>query len=446
VTGPLTHAFLYDNNGNLTKKCEGTGVTKTATDCSGSIITQLWYNTLDQLTQMTKTGLPLERYIYDDQGRRIQKTVGGAIINYLYNGPDVYAEYTGNWTTANAYYVHGPNMDDPISRTSGSTTQYYHQDGLGSVVALSGSAGTTDATRRYDAWGNVLASTGTLPAFGYTGREPDASGLVYYRARYYDPSTGRFTQRDPSGFNGGINQYAYVNGNPTNFVDPWGLAAQGPSVNNISSYCFSCAGTSFNQGVSQTLQDFSTGYNQEPSSRSVFDYPSPAQSAGALVRDVADAWNFGFQQELDNLAPKIPGTDIRFAGFGMGIRSGGGALFDPAMAKLPVNTGGKTSGMLHIPDQPSVPLQSGISGPSQAVRGQGLPGFNGNQLTHVEGHAAAYMRTNNISRAVLDINKAPCTQGSGGGCNGLLPRMLPPGSSLTVRYPDGVRTYTGGPD
>jgi hypothetical protein len=217
-------------------------------------------------------------------------------------------------------------------------------------------------------------------------------------------------------------------------------------VNNISSYCFSCAGTSFNQGVSQTLQDFSTGYNQEPSSRSVFDYPSPAQSAGALVRDVADAWNFGFQQELDNLAPKIPGTDIRFAGFGMGIRSGGGALFDPAMAKLPVNTGGKTSGMLHIPDQPSVPLQSGISGPSQAVRGQGLPGFNGNQLTHVEGHAAAYMRTNNISRAVLDINKAPCTQGSGGGCNGLLPRMLPPGSSLTVRYPDGVRTYTGGPD
>jgi RHS repeat-associated protein len=251
VTGPLTHAFLYDNNGNLTKKCEGTGVTKTATDCSGSIITQLWYNTLDQLTQMTKTGLPLERYIYDDQGRRIQKTVGGAIINYLYNGPDVYAEYTGNWTTANAYYVHGPNMDDPISRTSGSTTQYFHQDGLGSVVALSGATGSTDATRRYDSWGNVIASTGNMPQFGYTGREPDATGLVYYRARYYDPSIGRFTQRDPIGLQGGINQYAYVNGNPTNFTDPWGLKAKSPAPSTTSSY-YNTLGTAADIGVGFT--------------------------------------------------------------------------------------------------------------------------------------------------------------------------------------------------
>jgi RHS repeat-associated protein len=201
-SGPLTHAFIYDNNGNLTKKCEGTGVTKTASDCGGSVVTTLTYDALDQLTQVTKTGLPSESYKYDDQGRRIQKTVGSSTTNYLYNGPDVYAEYGSSWTSASAYYVHGPNMDDPIARTAGTTTQYYHQDGLGSVVALSGSTGATDATRRYDAWGNILASTGTIPAFGYTGREPDASGLVYYRARYYDPSIGRFTQRDPIGLSG----------------------------------------------------------------------------------------------------------------------------------------------------------------------------------------------------------------------------------------------------
>jgi hypothetical protein len=93
-----------------------------------------------------------------------------------------------------------------------------------------------------------------------------------------------------------------------------------------------------------------------------------------------------------------------------------------------------------------LPITSGVAGPSQAVRGQGLPGFNGNQLTHVEGHAAAQMRTTGAQRGVLDINKDPCTAGSGGGCNGLLPRMLPEGAELTIRSPSGTRVYVGTPD
>ena len=49
---------------------------------------------------------------------------------------------------------------------------------------------------------------------------------MFYRARYLDPSIGRFTSRDPSGFASGINLYAYVNGNPVNFNDPSGLIAK----------------------------------------------------------------------------------------------------------------------------------------------------------------------------------------------------------------------------
>ena len=105
-----------------------------------------------------------------------------------------------------------------------------HQDGLGSVVAVTDGTGEATGTARYTAWGTVARSTGGIPQYGYTGREPDATGLIYYRSRYYDPSVGRFTQTDPVGLQGGVNLYAYAGGNPTNFVDPLGTLA---SLSNL---------------------------------------------------------------------------------------------------------------------------------------------------------------------------------------------------------------------
>lgn len=58
---------------------------------------------------------------------------------------------------------------------------------------------------------------------GGRGGGAGETGLYYYRARYYDPKVGRFISEDPIGFVGGVNFYAYVNGNPASFVDPLGL-------------------------------------------------------------------------------------------------------------------------------------------------------------------------------------------------------------------------------
>lgn len=55
--------------------------------------------------------------------------------------------------------------------------------------------------------------------------------MYYYRARYYESKVGRFTTRDPIGFGGGINQYAYVQNNPIQWKDPVGLFGPGGSGN-----------------------------------------------------------------------------------------------------------------------------------------------------------------------------------------------------------------------
>ncbi len=223
ITGPLVASLGYDPNGNLTTKI------------AGATTTALTYDVFNRLVQVAKTGQATQYYTYDGQGRRIEKVVGSNTMDYLYNGPDIVAEYYGaswtNWTTAvaSATYTHGPQMDAPLLRTTATGTQYYHQDGLGSVVAMSDAAGATTGTARYDAWGNAITTTGTLPQYGYTGREPDETGLIYDRARYYDPAIGRFTQRDPIGLHGGINPYAYVNNNPITYTDPTGLSAFNPS-------------------------------------------------------------------------------------------------------------------------------------------------------------------------------------------------------------------------
>jgi RHS repeat-associated protein len=71
----------------------------------------------------------------------------------------------------------------------------------------------------------VLPSEGSDVVWmgGVIADQQDASGLLYRRNRYYDPSTGRFTQEDPIGLAGGLNAYGFANGDPVSYSDPYGL-------------------------------------------------------------------------------------------------------------------------------------------------------------------------------------------------------------------------------
>ncbi|MBU2569823.1 MAG: RHS repeat-associated core domain-containing protein, partial [Gammaproteobacteria bacterium] len=84
--------------------------------------------------------------------------------------------------------------------------------------------------------------------------EPNSAGLIYYRARYYQPHTGRFTQPDPKGFIDGINRYAYAVNSPVNYSDPYGTSVIPREYNTLASQqqsYYSTPPTTFSSLVSE---------------------------------------------------------------------------------------------------------------------------------------------------------------------------------------------------
>jgi RHS repeat-associated protein len=208
--------YTSDANGNLISKTGGSPATYT-----------WYYNNI--LTDVAVSGGNTYHYKYDGLGNRVSKRVNTTETRYIVDplGSRVLAEIDGSGTIT-AYYVYGHGLLSKI--TPSGQAYYYHYDGLGSTIAITDLSGAIKNKYAYDTYGKVLNQVedpqvpNPFKYIGEYGVMDDGNGLLYMRARYYDPEVGRFINKDPIGFGGGdLNLYAYAGNNPVNFVDPVGL-------------------------------------------------------------------------------------------------------------------------------------------------------------------------------------------------------------------------------
>ena len=209
----------------------------TLSDSSGK---QYSWDFEDRLTSVTVPGVGTTTYRYDPFGRRIQKSSPTWTGSFVYDGHNLIETVNSSGAIV-ARYTQTRVMDEPLAELrSGGSSSYYEADDLGSITSLSSSAGALANTYTYDSFGNLTNFTGALSnPFQYTAREFDQeSGLDYYRARYYDPTTGRFLSEDPLRFKTNVNFYPYALNNPTRFNDPSGLSAA--DVGRMGGACQKC--------------------------------------------------------------------------------------------------------------------------------------------------------------------------------------------------------------
>jgi RHS repeat-associated protein len=219
-------AVASDSSGNLTNAPLANGLFAT-----------LAYDARNRLINVTQSVPSVAtQYAYDALGNRVAMTNGTTSTTFVVNPnsalPQVLMRIRNGVTN---YYIYGSGLLYQITETAtGTNTLTYHYDSRGSTIALSGDNGVVTDRIEYSLYALITYRIGTNDTpFLFNGKygvQTDANGLLYMRARYYNPYLCRFVSPDPSGFGGGLNMFAYASGNPVSYIDPYGLGALQSSV------------------------------------------------------------------------------------------------------------------------------------------------------------------------------------------------------------------------
>jgi RHS repeat-associated protein len=211
------HAVASLSNGKTYQyEANGNQVTRNI----GSDTFSLLYDAENHLVEVKKNGLTIATFTYDGDGKRVKSVIGNETTLFVGRHYEV---INGSVTK---YYFAG---DQRIALRKNGTLYYLLSDHLGSTTITTDANGNKLSELKYRAWGEVRYSSGVTPTkYTYTGQYSNLYdfGLMFYGARWYDPSLLRFLSPDsiiPDPSNPvDLDRYAYARNNPSRYTDPMG--------------------------------------------------------------------------------------------------------------------------------------------------------------------------------------------------------------------------------
>jgi RHS repeat-associated protein len=196
-------------------------------------------------------------YEFDALGRRVARDDGTQDTIFVQVGQQTIADYVSGTAAASpeTNYAWGSYIDELIVRRQGSNNAriYYHQNQQYSTYAVTNTSGGVLERYAYSPYGELTITNGSGTVktssnrntrYTYTGREwDDDLGLYHFRARLYDPVSGRFSSRDPIGYVTLVNAlYHFIDNGPIAKSDPTGLL-EGPIPVIIGGELVTCGAT-----------------------------------------------------------------------------------------------------------------------------------------------------------------------------------------------------------
>ncbi len=220
----------------------GTQLTRIEVTGDEQSVTEYTYDEMGRQSSVSEDNVTVLQNRYDAMGNRVYVDDNGTVRQFLIDSNNLtgYAQILEEQQASSPNRTYTIGLDVIAQRDAGAATRLLLPDGHGSTRLLLDNGGIIEQYD-YDAYGNLLnmAASAAATSLLYSGEFTDPSGQQYLRARYYDPTNGRFNRLDPFAGNSedpqSLHKYLYAHADPINGVDPTGLLTLNDVVGTLTS-------------------------------------------------------------------------------------------------------------------------------------------------------------------------------------------------------------------